>query len=99
MSRVNVGWGEGRGEGSSHVSNLRLLGCFLLVYFGGVLLVVVVLVVTTKQSKAKAWTLDWSLTISLQRPVNGELGRSVYRTYGIYPSVDWSTVNGKNTSL
>ena len=35
-----------------YVSNLGLLGCFLLVYFGGVLLVVVVLVVTGgKQSQ------------------------------------------------
>ena len=43
----------GRGGGTSisvFVSNLRLLGCFLLVYFGGVVflvvLVLVVLVVT-----------------------------------------------------
>ena len=35
----------------------------------------------------------------VQCPVNGELGRSVYCTYGIYPSVDWSTVNGKNTPV
>ena len=35
----------------------------------------------------------------VQWPVNGEFGRSVYRTYGIYPSIDWSTVNGKNTPL
>ena len=28
--------------------------------------------------------------------VNGQLGRSVYRTYGIYPTVDWSSVYGKN---
>ena len=37
---MSVG-GEGRSV-SVFVSNLRLLGCFLLVYFGGVVLLVVV---------------------------------------------------------
>ena len=40
----------GRGVGVKvlvYVSNLRLLGCFLLLYFGGVVLLVVVLVLVT----------------------------------------------------
>ena len=36
---------------SVFVSNLRPLGCFLLVYFGGVLVVVVVIMTGQKQSQ------------------------------------------------
>ena len=37
-----------------YVPNLRLLGCFLLVYFGGVLVVVLVVLVVTGENKVNS---------------------------------------------
>ena len=43
--------------------------------------------------------LPYLQKIPLYRLINrhGQLVESVYQTYRKYPSVDWSTVNGKNT--
>ena len=57
----------GRGIGTKvqvYASNLRLLGCFLLLYFGGVVLLVLE---TTPSPKNEAWTWNWSLTTILDR--------------------------------
>ena len=57
-----------------YVSNLRLLGCFILVYFGGGSSCSC----CSDRGKTKStpsprlWTLDWSLTMMVQKKLRGK---------------------------
>ena len=43
--------------------------------------------------------IPYMVKIPLHRLVYGWLCEPVYRVYGKHPSVDWSTINGRNTPL